>query len=502
MRHVRDATHSYARRTTTHHDMAPAATLALRLNRLATPTLLSPSQTRRHTGYEDNGELSSVFQSNGFLESPSRYFLAGLGIHYELDSSDILQFSENNHSSGTYDGGCYIQDVKNASAPAGTVFRPRDHATKYFTCASDSHGSFGIISDTSLPDLVYPSFSSSASLASIQSASDNEAAQPPPAFSLPFHVEDDVLACPLTSIGLIPDINMYNLTLLAKEPSVGVDPLDTMGRVTRSPRTVLSSSEVPLPSHFSAANYGSPPYNSSSDPITHGEVGESTPPPSSQYCPSLDIIPDITTIPSTFDTEVPDETFMTYVRSRQSSLEQCAPPQGTRVSPIIKMESDDLVLHVSSPNTEERCLTRKNDMFSFPSDGAFPSRQIRTERNDLAQVEPYPSPVLNAHVGVELSELTFRAQRYRARHPGQGIDRAWLMNFAGKLTNCGELIDDYRCYVVGCSQRNKRRDHIIIHVGGHVDQRAFSCAMWFVLFLLLWMTLIDGWQPTTVSPQE
>jgi hypothetical protein len=37
---------------------------------------------------------------------------------------------------------------------------------------------------------------------------------------------------------------------------------------------------------------------------------------------------------------------------------------------------------------------------------------------------------------------------------------------------------------VGCGQRNKRRDHIIVHVGAHVDQRPFGCSMWFALFLL------------------
>ncbi|OAX39746.1 hypothetical protein K503DRAFT_715826 [Rhizopogon vinicolor AM-OR11-026] len=79
-------------------------------------------------------------------------------------------------------------------------------------------------------------------------------------------------------------------------------------------------------------------------------------------------------------------------------------------------------------------------------------------------------------MGVALAELTIRAQRYRARHPGQGIDRAWLLRFAGKLTDRGELLDDYRCYIMGCGQRNKRRDHIVIHVGAHVDQRRFSCS--------------------------
>ncbi|KAJ6627566.1 hypothetical protein B0H10DRAFT_1779652 [Mycena sp. CBHHK59/15] len=38
------------------------------------------------------------------------------------------------------------------------------------------------------------------------------------------------------------------------------------------------------------------------------------------------------------------------------------------------------------------------------------------------------------------------------------------------------MVKDFRCYVVGCSQVNKRRDHMIIHVGSHLNQRPFQCA--------------------------
>lgn len=499
MRHVRDATRSYARRTTIHGTTASAdtATLALRLNQLTTPTLLSPSQTRRHTDYEDNDELSRStpeFQPNGFFKSPSRYFLAGLGIHYGLDSSDILQISDETYSSGACDG----QDVMGASrrsTPAGTVFQLRDHTAKKFPCMTDSRSSLRFISDTSLPDLAYPSSSSSASLASTRSASDNdsEGAQAPTASFLPFHLEDDVLPYSPVNIGLIPDVNMYNLALLTKQPSVGVDPLDTMGRVSRSFRTALSPSQV-LPSPCNAASCGSPPYNLGPNLFT---VGELTPPPPSHDFPSSGIIHDIATVLSTIAPEGPGGIFLTNVHSKQPSLEEAA-----GASPIIKIESNEPALYVSSPNQEECYVPLKHDTFSFPSDGAFPSREIKIEHNHFTQDEPYPSPILNAHVGIELAELAFRAQRYRARHPGQGIDRTWLMRFAGKLTNRGELIEDYRCYVVGCSQRNKRRDHIVIHVGAHVDQRAFSCSIWFVLFLLHLQRSqanTDGWMPIVHS---
>ncbi|EKM59146.1 uncharacterized protein PHACADRAFT_52995, partial [Phanerochaete carnosa HHB-10118-sp] len=31
------------------------------------------------------------------------------------------------------------------------------------------------------------------------------------------------------------------------------------------------------------------------------------------------------------------------------------------------------------------------------------------------------------------------------------------------------------CYVKGCTQTNKRRDHILVHVGSHVEHRPFQC---------------------------
>jgi early growth response protein 1 len=40
------------------------------------------------------------------------------------------------------------------------------------------------------------------------------------------------------------------------------------------------------------------------------------------------------------------------------------------------------------------------------------------------------------------------------------------------------LLDDYRCYVVGCTQVNKRKDHMIVHVGSHLDHRPYKCGYW------------------------
>ncbi|KAG5646455.1 hypothetical protein DXG03_003505 [Asterophora parasitica] len=89
------------------------------------------------------------------------------------------------------------------------------------------------------------------------------------------------------------------------------------------------------------------------------------------------------------------------------------------------------------------------------------------------------TPVLDAHRGIDLDELREKAMRYRKRNPGRIYENGWLVSFAGKLSNCGELVKDFRCYIFGCNQTNKRRDHILIHVGSHLDQRPFSPSSFF-----------------------
>ena len=94
------------------------------------------------------------------------------------------------------------------------------------------------------------------------------------------------------------------------------------------------------------------------------------------------------------------------------------------------------------------------------------------------------TPVFDAHRGIELDELKAKAERYRLRNQGRDYDKRWLISFAGKLSMRGELIEEFRCYITGCGQINKRRDHILIHVGAHLDQRPFKCRHWYVLIYL------------------
>lgn len=88
------------------------------------------------------------------------------------------------------------------------------------------------------------------------------------------------------------------------------------------------------------------------------------------------------------------------------------------------------------------------------------------------------TPVFDAHRGIDIEVLKAKAERYRLRNQGRDYDKRWLLSFAGKLCPRGELVDEFRCYIKGCKQTNKRRDHILIHVGAHLDQRPFKCMYW------------------------
>ncbi len=112
---------------------------------------------------------------------------------------------------------------------------------------------------------------------------------------------------------------------------------------------------------------------------------------------------------------------------------------------------------------------------------AFPHPPPVSQQVHAPLADP-PKPVLNAHAGIPLEELRRRAAEYRAQNPNAELDKAFLQSFAGRLSTRGELLDDYRCYVVGCGQRNKRRDHILVHVGSHVEHRPWACQHWCVFF--------------------
>ncbi|KAH8105937.1 hypothetical protein BXZ70DRAFT_917454 [Cristinia sonorae] len=108
----------------------------------------------------------------------------------------------------------------------------------------------------------------------------------------------------------------------------------------------------------------------------------------------------------------------------------------------------------------------------------------RVPLGDLtATVAANRDSVFNAHKGIELEELRAKVEEFRAQNPGEDIDKMWLATWAGKLSESGERLDEFRCYVKGCSQSNKRRDHILVHVGAHVEFRPFKCDFCDMRFL-------------------
>ncbi|KAI9512265.1 hypothetical protein F5148DRAFT_1165183 [Russula earlei] len=85
------------------------------------------------------------------------------------------------------------------------------------------------------------------------------------------------------------------------------------------------------------------------------------------------------------------------------------------------------------------------------------------------------TPALNMHEGVSEYDLQRRVNRYRRRYPGRSLDRHWLSKYAGKLNKDGKAIEDYRF--------NKRRDHIMVHICSHVNERPFACRHCHMTFL-------------------
>src|SRR6266404_1886206 len=97
--------------------------------------------------------------------------------------------------------------------------------------------------------------------------------------------------------------------------------------------------------------------------------------------------------------------------------------------------------------------------------------------NNNVTVTP-ETPMFNMHQGINEYDLQRRANRYRRRYPGKSLDHHWLSRYAGKLNKDGKAIEQYRCYISGCAQINKRRDHIIVHICSHVNERPFACRHW------------------------
>ncbi|KLO15879.1 hypothetical protein SCHPADRAFT_824046 [Schizopora paradoxa] len=62
-------------------------------------------------------------------------------------------------------------------------------------------------------------------------------------------------------------------------------------------------------------------------------------------------------------------------------------------------------------------------------------------------------------------------------HPGQKLSDEHLFNFAGRLSETGEQISGYRCYITDCNKTTKRKDHMADHIRTHLGEKPFRCSI-------------------------
>lgn len=249
-------------------------------------------------------------------------------------------------------------------------------------------------------------------------------------------LDNDIDPAASDIIGLIPDVNMYDRFRRRDLPHTGVNPLDT-----------ICSTSL----HDIAVSYGEPVSLTPKDHDINTILSTTDSKP--EQSPSPRVIQDIMSI---LVQPPPDFSFPPWPSANSPSAQSFSPSQLAAPRPFasIKLEPPHVLDSQPQPLTAPCNFECSNTT--------------------------HLSPVFNAHLGIELGELISRAERFRIKYPERDIDRAWLSHFAGKLSDRGELLNDFRCYVIGCDQRNKRRDHILVHVGAHVGQRPFACSVWFV----------------------
>ncbi|KAI0353561.1 hypothetical protein OH77DRAFT_1591260 [Trametes cingulata] len=355
----------------------------------------------------------------------------------------------------------------------------------------------------SLPSLCYPSFSASESNSA--TTPKKEPADDFLCFSpSPGPADGDAFGhAPL--LGIYADVNMRELAVQEHSPSACVNPADIMGDTsgelspgqqdryspnTDTPGSDMSltpaSTTVPLADSFNLADrQRSQTPDLAADFPDEALVGNEFPEEA------------ISAIVSVLKDSVKQEGPQSSVSSAggsfapQASVRPCelVAPKPLYPNQIPTYANNALGLHHPS-------LAAGSSRMSFPGP-RVPFTDLQLQQIQPIQVPPYgaypplglppgfavppiafpppPSPVLNAHTGIELDELRRRAADFRTRNPGMELDRTFLQSFAGRLSARGELLDEYRCYVIGCGQRNKRRDHILVHVGSHVEHRPWQC---------------------------
>ena len=305
--------------------------------------------------------------------------------------------------------------------------------------------------------------------------------QQPPAYPWP-------IPC-LTTPEMVPpiaDINTRELTLANQGADVGVDPSDIFLAYPSSPVLPLPDSCRSPDSSFADAEdndcdedvleprFGE---DGTEDKVTDGAQSQSAPEVTADDEESSPL------------TELPGET--------EREHDTCEDYDPSEYEPSVLGSPSDQEYSPATPDLKRCRIVKRKEATDMGMSSAHSPKptvldpfhcSIQEDIKDLNSKIDLGTPVINAHFGIPLSELQEKAERYRIRNniPLTGeiqldYDKRWLLAFVGKLSEQGQLIHEFRCYVIGCSQTNKRRDHILIHLGGHLGHRPHKCSVWYVL---------------------
>ncbi|CCL99442.1 uncharacterized protein FIBRA_01460 [Fibroporia radiculosa] len=332
------------------------------------------------------------------------------------------------------------------------------YSSQTFTSHRFTHSS-------SIASLCYPSGSDS----SLTDGLDWMAAKREPQSFLEFRTPPlqsrdslEFLSQPL--VGIFADINMRELAVKLEAPEAGVNPADIMGelasvkleQVDHDDSSGSSVQESPVIDHLSENRYDADV--AFPDDAINTIVSVLT--ASKREVDAMELIASQSE-PVLGESDVFDHTFPVRTALTAPNVISTSVPLISPTLPILQPPG-------RSPLTDTYSTNLRLDTCLVVTASSFVKQQ---------------SPVLNAHLGIELDDLRRRADDFRRNNPGIDIDKTWLQAYAGRLSQRGELLEDYRCYVVGCAQRNKRRDHILVHVGSHVEHRPFQCVHCGMRFL-------------------
>ncbi|KAI6164932.1 hypothetical protein EDD17DRAFT_1802488 [Pisolithus thermaeus] len=249
-----------------------------------------------------------------------------------------------------------------------------------------------------VPSTVGPTFSSS-----LSSIMDYPANLPIPStipcstkfkFDASVDLFDDIKHVSAIPVGLVADVNMHDSYISVFPPSATVNPLDTL---RPSPYFALRNQNPRLP--------------------LRGMVRTAA---------------DRTMESPTY--EFPSSTAFNVVE--YSITQPASEDRSIAYSPPIPQEPEE---------EPQQLLTQlpQLQVGYAHRDDAYTSSQPQALENRGEHASPaeevLSSPILNAHLGIELRELERRAERYRLNHPGEDITRSWLSHFAGNLSQRGEL---------------------------------------------------------------